>query len=48
MASVKEFVSAIKEWEQLHPQPSLKLFLKERFPGLSKEELQKLLDAMLN
>ena len=44
MPSVKEFHEALEEWQALDPQPSLKVFLKNRFPDLTKEELQELLE----
>lgn len=42
MPSVKEFHEALEEWQTLDPRPSLKTFLKKRFPDLTKEELQEL------
>ena len=42
MPSAKELHDAIKEWEKLKPQPSLKRFLKQRFPDLTKEMLREL------
>ena len=44
MPSVKEFHEALEEWQTFDPQPPLKVFLKNRFPDLTKEELQELLE----
>lgn len=43
MPSAKEFQEALKDWEKLDPRPSLKVYLKQRFPDMSKETLQALL-----
>ena len=43
MPSAEELHTALKEYELLKPQPVLKIFLKKRFPGLTRKELQKLL-----
>lgn len=43
MPSAKELKAAIDAWQDMGAQGSLKIFLKQRFPGLTKAELEALL-----